>query len=177
MASAKRGGVRRGAGRKPVLGSLQRLQVGAMVHDALQQETQDRFDRALDARIAEDEELPQIWARLGATPRRGRRDIDPESLAILLADAQAAIEEGVLQGRRYFPGPGTTAPGVREPILRRVARDVSRRWKKRITPRMVEKCLEEYRATMRTMDVQLACEGITALLRWLGAMPGEPGDV
>lgn len=56
-----RGGARRGAGRKPVLTSTQRLALGALIDDMLWRETHALSNRALEARLAEDD-LPKLWA-------------------------------------------------------------------------------------------------------------------
>src|SRR5437016_975790 len=110
------GGARRGAGRKPVLTSGQRLEIGAIIHDMLWRETRARSDRVLAAKLAEDD-LPMLWAGLDRM-RHGHPDVRDRQLA----DIQAAIEEGILQGRRYVPGPiRMIAPGIRRSVIRRVA--------------------------------------------------------
>jgi len=128
-----RGGARRGAGRKPVLTSEQRLEIGAVIHDMLWRETRARADSALEAKLAEDD-LPMLWAGLDRM-RHANRDVRDRQLA----DIQAAIEEGILQGRRYVPGPIRIAPGIRRSIIRRVALAASQRWRLTVSDRMAER--------------------------------------
>ena len=73
-----RGGARRGAGRKAVLTSEQRLEVGAVIHDMLWRETRARSDRALEAKLTEDD-LPMLWAGLDQM-RHAHRDVRGEYL-------------------------------------------------------------------------------------------------
>lgn len=145
-----RGGARRGAGRKPVLTSEQRLEIGAVIHDMLWRETRARSDRALEAKLAEDD-LPMLWAGLDRM-RHAHSDVGDRQLA----DIQAAIEEGILQGRRYVPGPIRIAPGIRQSIIRRVALAASQRWRLTVSERMAERCLEEYRALKARVDADMA---------------------
>ena len=144
-----RGGARRGAGRKAVLTSEQRLEIGAVIHDMLWRETRGRSDRALEAKLAEDD-LPMLWAGLDRM-RHAHRDMRGRQLA----DIQAAIEEGILQGRRYVPGPTRIAPGIRRSIIRRVAIAASQRWRLTVSGRMAERCLEEYRALKARVDAEM----------------------
>ena len=145
-----RGGARRGAGRKPVLTSGQRLEIGAVIHDMLWRETRARSDRVLAAKLAEDD-LPMLWAGLDRM-----RHAHPEVRDRQLADIQAAIEEGILQGRRYVPGPVRIAPGIRRSIIRRMALAASQRWRLTVSERMAERCLEEYRALKARVDADMA---------------------
>jgi hypothetical protein len=145
-----RGGARRGAGRKPVLTSEQRLEIGAVIHDMLWRETRARSDRAIEAKLAEDD-LPTLWAGLDRM-----RHAHPDVCDRQLADIQAAIEEGILQGRRYVPGPIRIAPGIRVSIIRRAALAASRRWRLTVSERMAERCLEEYRALKARVDAEMA---------------------
>jgi hypothetical protein len=172
MATAKRGGARPGAGRKPILSDLQRLKVGAAIERRLWRRTRAEFARTIDVKLAEDE-VPQNWERLRAVPVADRRRVDKAALDMLLEDIAVDIEEGVLQGRRYLPGPTRVKPGIRDPIIRSVARAASRMWRVPVSARAAEICLEEYRAMSARADVQLACDGVVALLRWLGAMPPD----
>jgi hypothetical protein len=146
----RRGGARSGAGRKPVLTSEQRLEIGALIHDMIWRQTRARFDKALETKLAEDD-LPMLWAGLD----RMRHD-HPDVRDRQLADIQAAIEEGILQGRRYIPGPIRTAPGIRQSIVRGVARAASQRWRLTVSERMAERCLEEYRALKARIDADMA---------------------
>lgn len=151
MPATRRGGARKGAGRKPTLTSEQRLHLGALIHARLWQKTRALFDRSLAGRLAEDE-LPMLWARLHDQHKAGRgKDAD-----VTLWDIQAAIEEGALQGQRYFPGATKVAPGIREQVIRSVARVLSRRWRLYISTRMAERCLEEFRTISARADAELA---------------------
>jgi hypothetical protein len=145
-----RGGARRGAGRKPVLTSEQRLEIGAVIHDMLWRETRARADSALEAKLAEDD-LPMLWAGLDRM-RHAHPDVSDRQLA----DIQAAIEEGILQGRRYVPGPIRIARGIRGSIIRRMALAASQRWRTTVSERMAERCLEEYRALKGRVDADMA---------------------
>src|SRR5215218_3491723 len=145
-----RGGARRGAGRKPILTSEQRLEIGAVIHDMLWRATQVRSDRMLAAKLAEDD-LPMLWADLDRMRRAHPNVLDRQ-----LADIQAAIEEGILQGRRYIPGPNRIAPGIRRSIIRRLALAASQRWRLTVSERMAERCLEEYRALKARVDAEMA---------------------
>lgn len=145
-----RGGARRGAGRKSVLTSEQRLEIGAVIHDMLWRETRARSNRVLAAKLAEDD-LPMLWSGLDRM-----RHAHPDIRDRQLADIQAAIEEGILQGRRYVPGPIRIAPGIRRSIIRRVALAASQRWRLTVSERMAERCLEEYRALKAKVDAEMA---------------------
>jgi hypothetical protein len=123
----RRGGARRGAGRKSVLTSDQRLEIGAVIHDMLWRETRARSNRVLAAKLAEDD-LPMLWADLAR----------------------------MLQGRRHVPGPIRVAPGIRRSIIRRVALAASQRWRLTVSERMAERCLEEYRALKAKVDAEMA---------------------
>jgi hypothetical protein len=105
----------------------------------------------------------------GGRPSTGRQG----TLALLLADLEADIEEGILQGRRRLAVPTRVKPGIRRPIIRSVARAASRLWRVAVSQRAAEICLEEYRTWNRRTGEQLACDGIVALLRWLGVMPAD----
>lgn len=145
-----RGGARRGAGRKAVLTSEQRLEIGAVIHDMLWRETRARSNKVLAAKLAEDD-LPMLWAGLDRM-RHARPDVRDRQLA----DIQAAIEEGILQGRRYVPGPVRIALGIRRSIIRRVALAASQRWPLTVSERMAERCLEEYRTLKARVDADMA---------------------
>lgn len=145
----RRGGARRGAGRKPVLTWAQRLHVGASVDSLLWRKTYARFDRELDAILAEDD-LPQLWEGLHRL-----QQADPELLERQLSDIQASIEEGILQGRRYVTGPTRILPGIRRAILQKVADAASLRWHVAVSERMAERCLEEYRALRARIDADV----------------------
>jgi hypothetical protein len=151
MPATGRGGARKGAGRKSTLSNQQRLQLGAMIHARLWDKTRALFDRKLDARLSEDE-LPVLWEGLREHHRAGRDD----DVDMTLWDIQAAIDEGVLQGRRYFQGPTKVAPGIRRQVIRGVARVVSRQWQVQVSPRLAERCLEEFRAIAARADAELA---------------------
>ncbi|MBL6613333.1 MAG: hypothetical protein ISP49_00365 [Reyranella sp.] len=92
-----------------------------------------------------------LWADLDRT-----RDAHPDVLDRQLGDIQAAIEEGILQGRRYFPGPLRIAPGIRRSVIRRVALAASQRWHLTVSERMAERCLEEFRALKANVDADMA---------------------
>ena len=146
----KRGGARRGAGRKPLLTSEQRLEIGAIIHDVLWRKTRARSDNSLQAILAEDD-LPMLWADLDRM-----RHAHPDVRDRQLADIQAAIDEGILQGPRYFPGPIRIAPGIRRSVIRRVALAASQRWQLTVSERMAERCLEEFRALKARVDAAMA---------------------
>jgi hypothetical protein len=167
--SSRRGGARDGAGRKPILTDLQRLQIGVAIDWRLRRKTRADFVRAVDAKFADDD-LRALWARLDATRDVDRRKVDAEALAALLADIEVEIEEGALQGRRYFRGPTRVAPGIRRPIVRSVARAASRLYGVAISERMAERCLEEYRAIDAKVTAELS--GCTP-----GSGSGEADDV
>jgi hypothetical protein len=172
--SNKRGGARQRAGRPPELTDLQRLAIGALVDRRLWEKTLAAWRRGLDAKFSEltDGELPRIHAQIGDTPPANRHKVDPEALDLALFDAEAVIETD-LYGKRHFKGPTRVAAGIRGPLIRTVARAASRRWGKEITPRMVKRCLEDFRAMKARVDAQLACDGIAALLNWLAVTPTE----
>jgi hypothetical protein len=73
-----------------------------------------------------------------------------------LADIEAEIEEGGLQGRRYFRGPTKVSPGIRGSIIRSVARAASRLFCISASERTVERCVEEYRAIDAKATAELA---------------------
>jgi hypothetical protein len=168
--SNKHGGARLGAGRPPKLTELQRLQrlqIGAAVEWCLWQRTQVLFDQSLDAKYDYDGVLQKNWQQMWDMPVADRAD--PTALQDLLDENQIEIEAGGQQGFNYFPGPTKIAAGLRKPIIRSIAQAVSQRWGEEFTPRMVKRCLEAYRRFKAKTDTQLACDGIMALLNWLGA--------
>jgi hypothetical protein len=131
----------------------QRLQIGAAIHRRLWRRTRAEFARAVDARFADDD-LSALWAELDKIPIAGRRNVDFDDTR--LADIEVEIEEGGLQGRRYFSGPRRVASRIREPIVRSVARAASRFFGVSISPRTAERCLEEYRALDARVTRELA---------------------
>jgi hypothetical protein len=162
----KRGGARPGAGRPPELTDLQRLQIGAAVEQLLWQETRAAWARADDAEISNltDGELPRLWEEIWGAPIADRHRV---KIGRILHDAAAEIKES-LQGKQYIKGPTRVAAGIRGPTIRSVARDASQHWGQEVTPRMVKRCLEEFRAINARANIQLTCDGIAALLNWLG---------
>ena len=121
------------------------------------------LDRALADKLAEDD-LPELWAGLHRL-RQG----DPDLRDRQLCDIQASIEEGVLQGRRWIPGPTRTVSGIRPAILRKVARAASRRWGVAVSERMAERCLEEYQG-VRVGRILVPDGDSTKNLRELGRL-------
>ncbi len=83
------------------------------------------------------------------------RNAHPDVRERQLADIQAPIEEGILQGQRVLPGPPRVAPGIRRPILQRVAHAASQQWHLAVSVRMAERCLEEYRALKSRSDADM----------------------
>jgi hypothetical protein len=172
MLPKKRGGARLGAGRPPQLTDLQRLQrlqIGAAVEWCLWQRTQILFDQSLDAKYDYDGVLRENWRRIWDMPLADRRRVKPTALQDLLDENQSEIEAGGPQGLNYFPGPTKIAAGIRAPIIRSIAQAASQRWGEEFTPRMVRRCLEDYRRIKAGTD---ACDGIMALLNWLGVTSG-----
>jgi hypothetical protein len=155
MRTSRRGGARDGAGRKPILTDEQRLQIGAAIHRRLWRKTRAEFARTVDAKFADDD-LLALWAELNKIPTAERRNVDSDDAR--LADIQVEIEEGGLQGRRYFSGPRRIAPRVRGPIVRSVARAASRLFGVSISLRTAERCLEEYRALDARVSRELATD-------------------
>ena len=97
-----------------------------------------------------------ISRRCGPSSTANRRNLDFDDAR--LADIEVEIEEGGLQGRRYFSGPRRVAPRVRRPIIRSVARAASRFFGIPISPRTAERCLEEYRALDARVNRALATD-------------------
>jgi hypothetical protein len=133
----------------------QRLQIGAAIHRRLWRKTRAEFARAVDAKFADDD-LSALWAELNKIPTADRRNVDFDD--VRLADIEVEIEEGGLQGRRYFRGPRGVAPRIRGPIVRSVARAASRFFGISISPRTAERCLEEYRALDARVNRALATD-------------------
>lgn len=131
----------------------QRLQIGAAIHRRLWRRTRWEFARAVDAKFADDD-LSALWAELNKIPTADRRNLDSND--VRLADIEVEIEEGGLQGRRYFSGPRRVAPRIRASIVRSVARAASRLIGASISPRTAERCLEEYRAIDAKLSRELA---------------------
>ena len=155
MRTRRRGGTRQGAGRKPILTDEQRLQIGAAIHRRLWRRTRVEFARAVDAKFADDD-LAALWAELNRIAIAERRNLDFGD--VRLADVQVEIEEGGLQGRRYFSGPRRVGPRIRGPVVRSVARAASRLFGVSISPRTAERCLEEYRAIDARFSRELATD-------------------
>jgi hypothetical protein len=151
---SRRGGARQGSGRKPILTDEQRLQIGAAIHRRLWRRTRAKFAGAVDANFADDD-LSTLWADLNRIPIADRHKVHVDDAR--LSDIEVEIEEGGLQGRRYFRGPRRVAPGIRGPIVRGVARAAFRFFGVSISPRMAERCLEEY----RELDAKLSREPAT----------------
>jgi hypothetical protein len=167
--SNKQGGARPGAGRPPELTELQRLQrlqIGAAVEWCLWQRTQLLFDQSLDAKYDYDGVLKKNWQQIWNMPAADRAD--GTTLQGLLDENQIEIEEGGQQGVDYFPGPTQIAAGISEPIFLGIAQAASQRRGEEFTPRMVRRCLDNYRRFKADSNAQLACDGMMALLNWLG---------
>ena len=131
----------------------QRLQIGAAIHRRLWRRTRAEFARAVDAKFADDD-FSALWAELNKVPIADRRNVEFDD--VRFADIEVEIEEGGLQGRRYFSGPSRVAPRIRGPIVRSVARAASRLFGVSISPRTAERCLEEYRAIDAKLSRELA---------------------
>jgi hypothetical protein len=133
----------------------QRLQIGAAIHRRLWRRTRAEFARAVDAKFADDD-LSALWAELDKIPTADRRKVDFDD--VRFADIEVEIDEGGLQGRRYFSGPRRVAPRIRGPIVRSVARAASRFFGVSISSRTAERCLEEYRALDARVSHALATD-------------------
>lgn len=131
----------------------QRLQIGAAIHRRLWRRTRAEFARAVDAKFADDD-LSALWAELNKIPTADRRKVDFDD--VRCADIEVEIDEGGLQGRRYFSGARRVAPRIRGPIVRSVARAASRLFGISVSPRTAERCLEEYRAIDAKLSRDLA---------------------
>lgn len=142
-----KGGRRPGAGRKRILSVEDRLVVGALVEDELRLAAEGQTDAAI-RKAFQDVDLESQWRRLHSIPVRQRQawrrrllvegkseEEDDSPISQLLADVSTDIGD-----RRHFPGATATPYGARRQALAEIAR------RRGLTVRMVEKCLEEYRA-------------------------------
>jgi hypothetical protein len=171
MSAGNRGGARKGAGRKNVLTADQRFEVGAAIENLLWQETRAAFARkvaAVDLYGELGQAQKQLLAEYANFPR-----LNQDAIGAQLDDIETEIEEGPLQGRRVWSGPTTVARGIRDPIIQRVAIEASQKWRVHVSARMAERCLEHYRSACAKDNVQIACDGIMALLAWLGVMVSD----
>jgi hypothetical protein len=156
------GGTRDGAGRPPALSFEQRVLLGTVIERRIQRKTRLQLRQKVRARYADDE-LEALWAQLRKIPvadrlklraqwkeRHGDKpfdlSLDPGLIGRLINDVRAEIEEGGLQGQRFFSGPKKTPDGIRKQVLGDLARAATRLWKKPVSVRLAEKCLEEVRA-------------------------------
>jgi hypothetical protein len=152
MAKSRRGGKRRGAGRKPTLSEVDRVALGAEVEARLALAAKARREAMVEARN-ERFNLQEKRARLNSIPvderrRRARQSpnwADDDDTVLDIRDAVSAlygsskIEISIAQ-LRY---------GLRRQILAEVAKEKSKKLRRNITPRFVERCLEEHRAVLR----------------------------
>lgn len=164
MAKLPRGGKRSGAGRPLILSAVDKLCVGALVQHRLRKKTQAAFDRSIRQKHSEDN-LEALWRRLNEIPvpvrQRLRRkweaehpgeaydaQLDDSEIGSLLAEIRGAIEEGGLQGRRYFAAPERATKDALKQVLRVMTR-AGRRCGLAITERMAKSCLDQYRASLK----------------------------
>ena len=162
MKQKRSGGTRDGAGRRPTLSFAQRVLLGTVIERRLQRKTLFQLRQKVRARYADDE-LETLWAQLRKIPVADRLKLKaqwkerhgdkPYDLALdsgligkLISDVHAEIEKGGLQGQRVFLGPKKTPDGIRKQVLGDLARAATRLWKKPVSARLAEKCLEEVRA-------------------------------
>jgi hypothetical protein len=157
MAKKPRGGRRKGAGRKPLLPALARLDAGALTHNRIQQAAHDAFVQGV--RRHQTTELHDLWRKLNAIPvadrlkwfkaTRGthgeyKAENDASAIGALRFDAELEIGR-----QRVFLNPGKAAYRVRERVLREVAAEKSKLYDVKISPRMIERCLKEYRKFLK----------------------------
>jgi hypothetical protein len=149
MVIKRKGGKRQGAGRKPVLSAVERLDLRARVEARLAEAARVRLKEMVEARN-ERFNLREKWARLQSIPvdeRRRRQSTkrnwaDDDDTVLDVRDAVAALYgsnkiEISIAKLRY---------GLRRQIVATVAKEKSKELRRSITPRLAERCLEEYRA-------------------------------
>jgi hypothetical protein len=149
MAKSRRGGKRQGAGRKPILSAVERLDRGADVNARLLGATQAWVRARVEANY-ERYNLKEKWARVHSIPvaerqRWSQRSTDDGSTA---GDAVFDVRDAIRAAgsKKVVVSPGRAGYRLRCQIIATVAADWSRDLGQNISPRFVERCLEEYRA-------------------------------
>ena len=154
MAIGRTGGKLPGAGRKPTLSPTKRLEIGGEVERRIEQAALARLHAKIEARN-DRFNLREKRARLNSIPvaeRLRRRSINPnwaddddtvldirDNLTALYASSKVEVSAHQL---RY---------GLRSKIIAAVARKWSKRMRRKIATRLVERCLEDYRMNERRL--------------------------
>jgi hypothetical protein len=144
MPASKRGGARKGAGRRLTLNAAQWVVLGDAIEGALVKKIDEWHREAVIAQM--DDKLRLEIGRWDATPRLNRPKVSPKTIAKHAEKVSDEIGASGLQ--RYHPAPTTLPPGIVDPIIRSVTRELSRRWKVPIAFRTAERCWREHQKHM-----------------------------
>lgn len=168
MAKTRRGGERPGAGRKPMLSWEERLGLGAEAEERIRKAAEARKQAMVTARN-EDLNLREKWARLHDIRARKLKQLreqvpefpdhlqrqhlrdylmkndDVEDATLDVRDAVSAL----YGSSKIVISTAKLRYGLRREILAALAKDASELLGRPITGRMVERCLEEFRAFAR----------------------------
>lgn len=153
-----RGGLRERSGRKPYLGSLERLAVGCKCEGILQDITISKQNMKLRAKL-DASDYPTLIARLDAIPVEKRADwLKTEEFFTHLSDVE--LERHFIAGSNPDHGKAdrlieiapTRPQGVRAKIITRVSTELSHQLGKRVSESFVRRCWEEFRAMRRRLQ-------------------------
>ena len=157
MAKSRRGGKRQGAGRKPTLSELDRLAVGAEANSRIWRATEAWVRARVEAKH-ERYNLKEKSTRVRSIPLPERKrwsqhsEDDGSTAGDAVYDVRDAIGAWMRDGsKKVIVSPGRAGYGLRREIITAVSADWSRKRGRSISPRLVERCLEEYRAIERRL--------------------------
>lgn len=144
----KRGGLRPGAGRPPILDGFDRMLVGSncqsLSKELVQKKRQSAFYEVMEAET----DLAYDWAWANEIPPRLRaswsRSDEAREHFDCIADAREAIQEQLKKRR-----PITGRKGTRLEVLRIISEALSEHLNRKITISFVNDCWKQYNAAMR----------------------------
>ena len=157
MVTTRRGGKRPGAGKRPTLSEIDRLAIGAEAEKRIAEAAEARL-RALVETKLEPYGLREKWARLRDVPtqerkRWARRSADDGSVTgDTVFDVRADLVALARTGK-IIVSHAQLRRGLRREVIATVAKEWSQRLSLTVTPRFVERCLEEYRAIISRMPL------------------------
>lgn len=146
MTKSGRGGSRRGAGRKPILNALERLEVGSRCQ-RLQIEIANRRQMLDYATALEEEAVPEQWQWINAIPVEERP-------AFLVSEEFKEHQLWMDEARSQLKRPIRKRPyGVQRRVLREISEALSQELDREIKVTFVEDCWDEYRAFLRAQSL------------------------
>jgi hypothetical protein len=153
MIKKNRGGLRRGAGRKPLLTVEEEIAIGAEIHNRIY--AARRANKRTGNELVITPALKDLWRQLNDIPIEQRRQLarkgmlesyegDEGLFGQWMSDVQTEIGD-MKPLKIAAEGPR----GVREQIIRDVAQEKSAHYGMKISERKAERCLESWRSILK----------------------------